>query len=343
MSVTTNNERILMQLKFLLLALVLSISGTVGFAQSKKKQIEHLKFKLDSLNKTIENERQINSEFTKRIFTFQRNRDSLSQIITFQKAQLESKGKIILNLDNELNSRNEEITKLIVELNLKSDSLKLSKQALVKNSFTDETPESCWYGVNKVDTLTAIHSSKLFVVPVDSSEYLSAYKGVLPNYINDKSTEANKKFIKFHLRNGTTKILYNDLGPQDGSFYDQYVKYKLNGSIKQIDYYLLERKNCEWSTFLLVDRETGSEIELCAKPIFTNNMRFLVCCSSGEMQGFELQIFKVQQNGKITSIEFESNYEWAPKQVKFSGNNEILIQKQLITCPDFRYGKVTLN
>ena len=343
MSGTTNNNTILMQLKFLLAILVLSISGNTAFSQSKKKQIEHLKFKLDSLNKTIENERQINSEFTKRIFTFQRNRDSLSQIITFQKAQLESRGKIILNLDNELNSRNEEITKLIVELNLKSDSLKLSKQALVKNSFTDETPESCWYGVNKVDTLTAIHSSKLFVVPVDSSEYLSAYKGVLPNYINDKSTEANKKFIKFHLRNGTTKILHNDLGPQDGNFYDAYVRYKLLGSIKEIDYYLLERINCEWSTFLLVDKENGRELKLCSKPIFTNDRRLMVCALFSEIQGFDFQIFEVQESRKIKSLEIDFHPQWAPNAVKFNRNNDVLIQKLLLGCPDFRYGKVTLN
>lgn len=330
-------------IKKLTLIFLLSLIGISAFSQSKKKQIDLLNFKIDSLNKTIENERQINNDFTKRIFTFQRNRDSLNQIITFQKAQLESKGKIILNLENELNFRNEEITKLKVELNLKSDSLKLSKQALVKNSFTDETPESCWHGVNHVDTLITIHSSKLFVVPVDSSEYLSAHKGVLPNYINDKSTEANKKFIKFHLRNGTTKILRNDLGPQDGNFYDAYVRYKLLGSIKEIDYYLLERNNCEWSTFLLVDKENGGELKLCSKPIFTNDGRHMVCALFSEIQGFDFQIFEVQESRKIKSLEIDFNPQWAPNAIKFNRNNDVMIQKLLLGCPDFRYGKVTLN
>gem|GEM_PF-6760825 len=327
----------------LTLIFLLSLIGISTFSQSKKKQIDILKFKLDSSSKIIENERQINSELTKRIFRFQRNGDSLNQIITFQKAQLESRGKIILNLDNEINSRNEEIIKLKVELNLKSDSLKLSKQLLVKNSFPDETSKSCWYGINKVDTLTAIDSSKLFVVPIDSNEYLSAYKGVLPNYINDKSTEANKKFIKFHLRNGTTKMLHNDLGPQNGNFYDAYVKFKLIGSIKEFDYYLLERINCEWSTFLLVDKENGREIKLCSKPIFTSDNRHMVCALFSEIQGFDFQIFKVQESGKITSLEIDFNAEWAPNAIKFNGTNEVLIQKSLVNCPDFRYGKVKLN
>jgi hypothetical protein len=69
----------------------------------------------------------------------------------------------------------------------------------------------------------------------------------------------------------------------------------------------------------------------------------MVCALFSEIQGFDFQIFKVQESGKITSLEIDFKAEWAPNAIKFNGTNEVLIQKSLVNCPDFRYGKVTLN
>ena len=115
MSVTTNNERILMQLKFLLLALVLSISGAVGFAQSKKKQIEHLKFKLDSINQVLTSERNTNSnrdiELNKTIQKLEVKNSSIEQRLKQSESEINKKNEIlkdenrkILNLEQEISS-----------------------------------------------------------------------------------------------------------------------------------------------------------------------------------------------------------------------------------------------
>jgi hypothetical protein len=115
MSVTTNNETILMQLKFLLLALVLSISGTVGFAQSKKKQIKHLKFKLDSINQVLTSERNTNSnrdiELNKTIQKLEVKNSSIEQRLKESESEINKKNEIlkdenrkILNLEQEINS-----------------------------------------------------------------------------------------------------------------------------------------------------------------------------------------------------------------------------------------------
>ena len=320
--------------------------GITGYCQSKKKQIEVLNSKLDSLNHIVSNERFSNSELTKELS------DSINLYkINFKTLQTKN---TILESDNKkiktelekliaaLQNKTQEIERLRNQNIMILDSLLTLKEANLKNTNVEESLDDCWKDVPLVDTLTFSNNKKKYIMPIDSIEFLSGSNCAEINYSEDKQTVITKQSIQCSFRNGRTKTFKNDLGPQNGEYYDSYMKYTFHGSIQEIDYYLLMKENPFFFDYLLIDRENGNEINLCSMPILSNNKKYLICHSSGFCEGLNLQIFKVMGNGKINPIKFEFNCEWGPEKINFQGDNELLIRKT-IDCPVHRYGKLTLN
>ena len=344
--------------KSIIALLLLSILGVSAFSQSKKTQIERLAFKVDSLNKIISNERLSNSEISivlnDNIKTSQRKIDSLITQKNLLEAEVIVKSKEIErlhisliqeteSLKFELNNKITENNKLRTENSKIHDSLLIIKESLLKSTLNGEPFDDCWKNVPLVDTLTFSNNKQIFITPIDSSEFLLGSNCQKLTFIVDKQTIANKKFVKCFFRNGTSKTFYNDLGPDNDEYYDSYLQFIYKGSVKEIDYYLIERINAEWSTFLLVDKENGNEIEVCAEPVLSNNKKYLISSKTSAIQEELFQILNVRQNGKVVSIDFKYFTYWQIDSIKFKGTQELLIRKSIDSCSKYKYGKLILD
>jgi|GEM_PF-6330116 len=110
-----------MQLNFLLAILVLSISGNTAFSQSKKKQIEHLKFKLDSINQVLTSERNTNSirdiELNKTIQKLEVKNSSIEQRLKQSESEINKKNEILKDENRKILNLTQEISSLQDSLN----------------------------------------------------------------------------------------------------------------------------------------------------------------------------------------------------------------------------------
>lgn len=335
-----------MLMKFLTALFIFSMIGMNGYCQSKKNQIEALNSKLDSLNNLLLDERSSNNDLTMRlndsIKFYKRNFNSLQTKNAILESDNVKKTNELEKLKIELNNKNNEVSNLRAENTLIQDSLKIIKSFALQSSVAEESEDDCWAGAPLIDTLYFSHQKKLLITPIDSIEFLSGSNCKEINYFDDEQIVITKQSIKCSFRNGKSKTFRNNLGPQNGEYYDSYMKYTSYGSMQEIDYYLLMKENPFLFDFLLIDRENGTEINLCSMPILSNNKKYLICHSPGFCEGLNLQIFEVMVNGKIKPLKFDFNCEWGPEKINFLGDNELLIKKT-IDCASYRYGKLILN
>lgn len=321
--------------------------GITGYCQSKKKQIEVLNSKLDSLNHIVSNERFSNSELTK----------ELSDSINFYKINfktLQTKNTI-LESDNKkiktelekliaaLQNKTQEIERLRNQNIMIQDSLLTLKEANLKTPNFEGSSDDCWKDVPLVDTLLFSNNKKKYIMPIDSSEFSIGNNCQKLTFTVDNQTIANKKFVKCFFRNGTSKTFYNDLGPNKNEYYDSYLQFVYKGSVKEIDYFLIERVNAEWTTFLLIDKENGNEIEVCAEPKLANNKNYLISSKTSGIQEDLFQILNVRENGKVIPINFKYFTSWQFDAIKFIGTQELLIRKSIDSCSKYKYGKLILD
>ena len=329
-------------MKYLIAAVSVLIFIQDGFSQSKKEQIAILSSKIDSLNEIVLSERQRSLALKEDIRRDRFAMDSLTDFIKEQLTVLSTAKTEVEQLKNKQRTLNHDFLVLKQELQTKTDSLNLLLALLSEKSVKAEFPGSCWYGIQKLDTLKLKNNSIAFIHPIDSLDYVKGFEGLKPSFINYKLNRVNKDVFKLDFRNGNSRAYKNDLGPVNGGFYDAYRKYFFKGSLKMIDYYLIEKVNCEWSTYFLVDRETGLEIELSCEPIFSFDNRLMFCVEFSELEGLSFDIYQIN-SGKVQKLNEEMSFEWSPDQLKFSPDKDILIRKLCMNCSDNRYGKIKVS
>jgi len=341
------------------------IFKTIYFtAQTKREQIEILKFRVDSLNTKLLSERFSNSK----------EKHELDSVIFNLESQISSMNTKIKDLNDELNLQKHNFNLLQNQFIAKTDSIKVllenlfnthneldlqkqkfnllqnqfiaktdSVKILLENLFNTQNPESIiedyCKNIDEVDTLI-LENKNLLIYPISSSEFISFTLTPAENNKKiDKNIQSNKLFTKCTFRNGLSKTYKNNL-----SNIDNYVNYSVV-SLETIDYYFMETRFYEGGYYLLIDKENGNEIPIGSEPYFSNNKKYFVCgflnCYGGNSG--EFQIFDVKENGKVKLIETKYNCDWCPSQLKWNFKDELLIEKGKCGCDQKKYGKLIIK
>ena len=341
------------------------IFNTIYFtAQTKREQIEILKFRVDSLNTKLLSERFSNSK----------EKHELDSVIFNLESQIISMNSKLKDLNDELNLQKQKFNLLQNQFIAKTDSIKVlleklynthneldlqkqkfnllqnqfiaktdSVKILLENLFNTQNPESIiedfCKNIDEVDTLI-LENKNLLIYPISSSEFNSVTDNTAENNKKiDKNIQSNKLFIKCTFRNGLSKTYRNNLS-NNGN----YVNYSVV-SLETIDYYFMETRFYEGGDYLLIDKENGNEIPIGSEPYFSNNKKYFVCgflnCYGGNSG--EFQIFDVKENGKVKLIETKYNCDWCPSQLKWNFKDELLIEKGKCGCDQKKYGKLIIK
>ncbi len=299
-------------------------------AQTKKEQIEILKFRVDSLNTTLLSERFSNSK----------EKHELDSVIFNLESQISSMNSKLKDLNNEMNLQKQKFILLQNQFIAKTDSIKILLEKLFNTQNPELIIEDCWKNIAEVDTLI-LENKNLLIYPISNSEFNSVSPTPAENNKkNDKNIQSNKLFVKCTFRNGLSKTYKNNLGNDDN-----YINYSFVGSLETIDYYLIQIQFYEGGNYLLIDKENGKEIPIYSEPSFSNNKKHFACslmtCSG---DGGGLQIFEVIDNGKVKLIETKFKFHaWDPSLLKWNFKNELLIQKEICMCDQKKYGKLIIR
>ena len=347
------------------------IFETIYFtAQTKREQIEILKFRVDSLNTKLLSERFSNSK----------EKHELDSVIFNLESQISSMNSKLKDLNDELNLQKQKFNLLQNQFIAKTDSIKVllenlfnthneldlqkqkfnilqnqfiaktdSVKILLENLFNTQNPESiiedCWKNIDEVDTLI-LENKNLLIYPISSSEFNSFTLAPSENNKKiDKNIQSNKLFTKCTFRNGLSKTYRNNHSKDAyGNTTDQYLNYSVV-SLETIDYYFMEIRFYEGGDYLLIDKENGNEIPIGSEPFFSNNKKHFACgfmnCYVGNSG--EFQIFDVKENGKVKLIETKFNFDWQPFQLKWNFKDELLIEKGKCGCDQKKYGKLIIK
>ena len=334
------------------------IFETIYFtAQSKREQIEILKFRVDSLNTKLSKEKhELDSvifNLESQIISMNSKLKDLNDELNLQKQKFNllqnqfiaktDSIKVLLeklyNTHNELDLQKQKFNLLQNQFIVKTDSVKI----LLENFFNTQNPESIiedfCKNIDEVDTLI-LENKNLLIYPISSSEFKRVTDNTAENNKKiDKNIQSNKLFIKCTFRNGLSKTYRNNLS-NNGN----YVNYSVV-SLETIDYYFMETRFYEGGYYLLIDKENGNEIPIGSEPYFSNNKKYFVCgflnCYGGNSG--EFQIFDVKENGKVKLIETKYNCDWCPSQLKWNFKDELLIEKGKCGCDQKKYGKLIIK
>jgi hypothetical protein len=129
--------------------------------------------------------------------------------------------------------------------------------------------------------------------------------------------------LVFKLRNGKEKTLKNDTTDENFSVY------KFIESFANIDYWFVGITYYEGSGYLLIDKETGDEINVWGKPYFSDNNKFFFTYSFDIEATFDpngIQFFKVD-NRKVKNIWSKELLDWGPSGMKWSGDSSVVIEQ----------------
>ncbi len=193
-------------MKYLVIISFLIIFGWIN-AQSKKKQIEILNKRVDSLNEIVGSERKINLDKSNKI-------SELTQTITNLESSISSLKSDVIKLTSELQSRELEITNLKTHIKIKSDSLSLltselkklkpAPKLLVTNNTTNQ------------DTQTGLIKS----IKIGTQTWMTENLNVSTFQNGDTIPEAKTEdeWIKF-IRNKQPAWCYYDNDPKNGKKY----------------------------------------------------------------------------------------------------------------------------
>ena len=155
------------------------------------------------------------------------------------------------------------IARMLTYLNEKDVKNKAEKifefeKMIAQNLLTNEEE----YDVEKYNNVRTLEELKSIVKNIDISKYLNElgvktdkviiteikYYENLDKILNDKNIDVIKDYLKFHLINGTSNVLSEDLGQKSFDFYEKY----LEGTKK--------RENLEKRTLAFVDGVFGDMI-----------------------------------------------------------------------------------
>jgi len=152
-------------MKKLITVSLLLISVSISFSQSKKKQIETLTYKLDSINsvllRSIDDNRELNS-----------NKIVLESKISLLKNENSSKNDKIESLTKEVKSLEQDYQLVVAELELKSDSLDSCVYVLLNKNISEnnKNPNEIYFEGIVVFILTPYDNIEYIEVKIDKGE-----------------------------------------------------------------------------------------------------------------------------------------------------------------------------
>ena len=317
-------------MKKIVLAFIHLILSTIVFAQSKKEQIQMLTFRVDSINNILSSERNV---FAQKEQGYTSKISNLENQITLLKSEIELINKNSSNKDLEIKNLNNELVKTKNENEILNQRIIIIKDSLfnvIKNTvdYQDANLEKevCWKNISDYDTVRINNKIRFHTLPINTLEYNSVNSNKTFYNLVERNIESNKSFLKCTFRNGTSKIFKNDYGPNNSEYYGLLDIYVFKGTLYNIDYYLIENYLAESSQFLLIDKDNGSEIKIISEPIFSSDNKYFACKIANNT-GVDLQIFEINNKGKINKIDFKYNFNWSPLEVKWNDKNELLIKK----------------
>ena len=129
--------------------------------------------------------------------------------------------------------------------------------------------------------------------------------------------------LTFKLRNDKELALNND------STDSEYITYRYLETLPNIDYWFVIENYYEGGEFLLIDKETGKNINVYGKPYFSKNNQYFVTYSfdieaSYNSNGF--QLFKVE-NGKAIHLWTKNISNWGPSVIKWVNDSAIVMEQ----------------
>ena len=311
----------------------------IVFAQSKKEQIQSLTFRVDSINAILSSERNV---FAQKEQGYTSKISNLENQISLLKSEIELINKKSSNKEVENENLKNELTKRKNEIEILNQRIIIIKDSLfnvIKNTvdYQDANLEKqvCWKNISDYDTVRINNKIRFHTLPINTLEYNSVNSNKTFYNLAERNIESNSSFLKCTFRNGTSKIYKNDYGPKkfdnisNDSYYPELDVHTFIGSLYQIDYYLIQNHFSESGYFLLVDKENGNEFKICSEPIFSSDNKYFVCniAAADGYGGIDLQIFEINNKGKIKKIDFKYNFKWSPLEVKWNEKNELLIKK----------------
>ena len=286
-------------MKYFLLPFLLVAFSTSSFSQSKKEQIEILNARVDSIKQILSSERNTSAEKSSKISELNTKITDLDgKILNLEKekanlndtiSQLNSKenrindflnqmkielGDTKTNLENTLNSKNQEIAILNLHIKTKSDSLKLVQNELnklkptPKQSSTNQNTSSLKrYSNDEIERDMAYY----YIVKATKEKVNGVVVGFLDGTISYERTYKDGREIgpyKIYNSNGSiwsegnSRVFFNDTYCKDGCRQEDGIRkiYHRNGRLKRKTDY---RNGTAWE-----DRcydENGDEIKPCPK------------------------------------------------------------------------------
>lgn len=298
-----------------------------------------LTFRVDSINSILSSERttiaQKEQGYTSKISNLENQLASLKSEIELINKKIANKEIENENLKNELTKRKNEIETLNLRIYIIKDSLFKTTKNNVDFKDTKFENQVCWKNITEYDTVRINNKIMFHTLPINLLEYDSVNSNETFYNLVERNIESNSSFLKCTFRNGTSKIYKNDYGPKkfenisNDSYYPELDVHTFIGSLYQIDYYLIQNHFSESGYFLLVDKENGNEFKICSEPIFSSDNKYFVCniAAADGYGGVDLQIFEIDNKGKIKKIDFKYNFKWSPLEVKWNEKNELLIKK----------------
>jgi hypothetical protein len=133
-----------------------------------------------------------------------------------------------------------------------------------------------------------------------------------------------KSGLRIYLANGKNIFLRND-----SSEGDSMAIYKYGLTYQKIHAVLVQVFRWDWSSFLLISLQEGRQCEMWAAPLFSPDMKYLICYSaslSGESAN-GVQLFHYSDG--TGELVFEKNIEqWEPSEIKWASGSTLLIRRK---------------